>query len=1090
MTLVYGGAEINSSGEFYTAFVQVENSNFVLNSTAVCQYRIISAPIEVVWSDESVFQYNATSQIRPFTLILPDFADADDYYAEILSGTEVCDPVGLGQYTIKIKSRNPGNFKILNAKSSFEIVKYQLRVVWDQNVTLVYNGEPQMPAFTADLPDFCNSLIIERVDPQISVGKYTAHLFAQSNVIEIENPAKPFEIVPCEVDVEWSNLVLTYNGDEQKPAVVCAENGFETVEVAVVSGYKNQGTYTATAEIISENAANFVLKNPTEDYLILPYIFTAVWDTSEIVYDAKPHAPKILNGLPSFAQTECIKYSDTAIDVGENYSTTISVTNDDSQNIMIANPTCEFSIVPAKVNVSWQGAEFVYNGEVQFPQYELVQTFATDYATNAVHKNVGEYTAEIVSKSKNYCFENSTYEYVITPCEIVLEWTDINLEYNGCSQKPVVRCDETTIFDELKFTVSGDVVDAGDYIAVASIENDEFGNYKIKNSDCAFTIFAKELVLTWQNTELIYNGVAQSPLFLGGVADVMAEITCDSYVDRGEYIVRARIEDSNYTLKNSETQFIILPKPITVEWENFEFGYDGEFHCPVASTAETDLKISGAQINCGEHVATCQTLSKNYEINNPTHTFVINKYEISIVWSDKNYVYNGSSQCPTPSFEIPEFLDESIFVVTGAQVDAGTEYVATITCRNTNIYLNNSQKKFEIEPYPLDVVWENCGFVFNGTEQMPQYYLSDNAIAKNLIIETSGAGVYAGQHTVSLTLNNTNFELCNSSKTYYIEPYVLTVTWSRNSFVFNNQPQAPICEIDLPDFADDLRIVQPAGSINAGQYCAVAKILPTCGDAYNFVLDNDRYNFEILPYTLDLGWSDTDCYYSGEPHVPTVTILNNLEFAYAPQITVYGAQILVGTYTATAVVEDENFVLANASCDFVIYPQAVVCECEEAKIQVSAPNEHVLDTIDVINIEKDKFDVPHGQVFLFGFEILAIVQVPMGYAIAFDTATYSGATASSTYFVKLYLSENFEMPADASLYLYNDGGYTKLDYEMESNVITFIAEDLGKIYLAVPAQNHAFLPLAIFLGILSLGLIILLIYEIYKFFKSKKISKN
>lgn len=1088
LVLERGGFETKVGSNSYVGFVKTDDTNFNLKN-ATCPFAIVPADVTVRWNSVQSFEYNSKIQMREFDLELPAGAAADDFEVK-------CNhtPITPGKYLLEICAKEPQNYKIINKEGWFEITKYQIFVIWDEMRTFEYDGQQHYPQFYAtNLPAFCEDVSVDILKIGVDVGKYDAHLYANNEYMEIDNPVCPYEITPRKLSLTWENLRLVYNATLQAPTAVCAAEWADKVKISISGAQTNQGKYPASAIISGKNAKNFEIINPQVEYTILPYEFEVVWDTSEIVYDDNFHAPKILNDLPSFAFGLSLKYSNVYTAVGKNYSTSVSFTNDPLGNFTIKNPQCNFDIVPAAVAVEWGETDFVYNGQDQFPRFSLDKLFATSFELDGWQQNAGTYLATVTSTSDNYYFVNNKTKFTIKPYQVSVTWSDSVLKYNTYPQKPTAMYTKTVFCDNLDIAVSGAQKDVGEYVATASLSNNDFGNFELLNASTEFTISQKEVKINWQKIEAIFAGTPLSPEF--SCSEICSDlvINCPSFVDAGNYNVTVTTENQNYILTNATTQFTIFPLPIFVEWGSAEFVYDDEFHCPTAECAKTELQISGAQKNFGEYEATAISADKNYVVQNATQKFVIKKFEIDVVWAANEFVYSGEPQAPRADYAIPEFATAQDFVISGAKINAGSGYFAEITCKNNNIVMKNDKKSFCIQPYKVLLTWSAENFVYNGGEQSPQCSFESNVLTENLTLIKSGAGKNAGTHRISVTTADTNFKIQNATFDYSIAPCEVAVVWQNGDFVYNNTVQKPTFAVFAPIFATDLEIIQPIGAKNAGSHTAVVVIDPDCNDAQNFVLTNATCDFVIRPCPLEIAWTNIDACYSGEPHIPTASYATVIDFDTLPRISVTGAAVDEGTYTATAIIANPNFVLENAECEFCIFPQAVEYECEQATVQISATNEEVVGKIDIVELSTEEFIVPSGQKFLFGFEIVEIVQVPTPmaktFAVAKDFATKS--TGETAYFVKLYLARDFEMPEDASLYMLTEDNYYRLDYQFDGNAITFTTHDVGKIYLATSAENEIFLPLTIGFGALTLILVIILVVLIkHARSKSAKLSQT
>jgi len=518
-----------------------------------------------------------------------------------------------------------------------------------------------------------------------------------------------------------------------------------------------------------------------------------------------------------------------------------------------------------------------------------------DYSINNKSINAGKYIAEIVSNCDDYFFTEATFEYTIHRYEIKLNWQDTILKYTGYPQKPTAKHTEIDFLCDVKIEVFGAQTEVGDkYLAYAVLQNNLANNFTLVEESCEYSIIPKEVSITWTKTEFIYDGATHSPTYILSENDADLKIKCTEAVDAGEYDISATTENKNYILKYDPMILKILSQAIEVEWGNTEFEYDGNFHCPTANYLQIPLKITGAQKNAGDFIAKCVSEDNNYNVTNDTKSYKISKYTIDVTWENDSFVYDGTSKLPTSHFDVPNFGSQNDFYILGSATNAGADYVAELKCKNTNFYLKNSTKTFEIVPYSIKITWEESNFVYNGEIQTPKYYFDKTDLTRSVEVALLGGQSTAGTHTVTLKSNDENFVLENAEKKYTIERYTINIEWIDGNFVYNGKPQSPNYRAQIPSFAKDLKLEDPLDKTNAGVYFAVVSINTKCADVSNFVLSQNSKQYEIEPYILELEWSDVDTIFSGKTHIPSAKYKEEIDFAPMPQLTVSGGQSLVG----------------------------------------------------------------------------------------------------------------------------------------------------------------------------------------------------
>ncbi len=1085
-----GGYATNAKSDYYIGYVRLSDSdtNFTLNDSAICHFYIRPAEIQVNWDEERVFEYNNKIQARKYSLNLPEFASVSNFY-ELFSAT----PKNVGEYEMTIKSRDTVNYRILDGKTSFEIKKYQLKIVWGNN-NLVYNGKPQMPEISAELPDFCNTLQIIKVDEQTDVGQYTAHLYCNSDVVDLLNPMHPFTISGYKLKLTWSNTTFEYNGLAQSPSVASEEIDFDKVDLSVSGAKINQGSYTATASILGANAKNFILDESTTSFTITPHSFTAQWDTSEVVFDGNPHMPKIKNALPNFAQNESIIYNNTATEVGT-HKITISLKNNSLGNFKIANPTYDFVIIPAKVTVIFENDPLYFNGEEICPKYKFDKDFVTEYTVKNIGKNAGDHTLEFVSESKNYTFANPLFSYKILPYQVSVIWGDTRLIYAHIPQKPTAMCTKSEVCKNLDIEVFGEQTAVGTYTATAKIKDENETNFVLTNAETSFTITPQIIGVTWQKISDVYDGNAHSPTFILDKNFDDLQVNCPSFVNCGEYAITLGCENANYSLEYDEISYTISPKEINVCWGEDSFVFDNNSHCPRATFTGVELLVTGAESNVGTHTATCESKNKNFKVLNSTKQYSISEYVINVTWLQTEFVYNGNSQTPTAQFDLPNFAKKTDFEIVGGMKNVGKGYMARAICHNQNYRLQNSSTTFSITPYKIMITWDATPLTFNGEAQLPNFTCTKTVFGEQIEIVSSGAGEFVGEsYTATLTTPNLNFELENAQRDFSILPYEIALKWKNLALTYSNLPQNPQFEAEIPQFASDLAIVLPTGKIEVGKYSATAVIAQNCADAKNFILANATTNFEILPYALSIKWSDVDATFSGEIHTPTASFSETITFAEMPKIYVSGGAINVGSYTAIASIDNPNFTLKNAICAFSITPKSVEYECEQGIIKVSAKDENSTSEIKIKDVVQNDVTVPAGQTFLFGFRITAsqnsAVLMKSEPIFASSDEQIPNHETTGKYRISLSLSAGANSLKNANLYLCTDTEFVTLKYQFDGNTIFFETDDLGTIVLTSPQTARTSVHLIAVFGTASVLLFIALIYSIIILKKQKSSTRK
>ena len=240
--------------------------------------------------------------------------------------------------------------------------------------------------------------------------------------------------------------------------------------------------------------------------------------------------------------------------------------------------------------------------------------------------------------------------------------------------------------------------------------------------------------------------------FEGFEGSIDYELKCDEVKDVGEYTAEIVLkDDKNYVLTQNFVNFSIIPHQMSVFWVDEDFVYDGEYHAPrfsfIAPDFESNLQLEYEYkyINAGNYTAQIKS-NKNYLITNPTKEFVITKHQINVNWSNTEFIYNGSLQCPKPQYVLPSFIGDVTISYYGAQINAGNYQATAVLSDSTNFELLNDTIDYEIIQKQVVMSWTSqTEFIYNGYEQYPtvefevpnglekdDFYIKLNKISKNV----------------------------------------------------------------------------------------------------------------------------------------------------------------------------------------------------------------------------------------------------------------------------------------------------------------------------------------------------------------------
>ena len=312
--------------------------------------------------------------------------------------------------------------------------------------------------------------------------------------------------------VVFADKSVAYDGNAHSLEATNLPDGVTVTYIG--NNQTNVGTYTVLA-VFSGDGANY---NPIANMTATLTINKATYDMSKVVfadksvaYDGNAHSLEATN-LPDGVTVTYIGNNQTNVGT----YTVLAVFSGDSANYNpIANMTATLTVTQNKVlGVTFDSHTVTYDGAAHSLAIEgnLPQGVAVVYEGNS-QTNAGAYTvtAKFVGSNPNYeQLPDMTATLTIEKRELQIEFVgEQTAAYTGYAQKPLTAratnlCGSDTV--AIDITYDGDVVDAGTYVATATVDSD---NYKLTvNNTCTFTITRATHKVTFRQNgqpDKVYN---------------------------------------------------------------------------------------------------------------------------------------------------------------------------------------------------------------------------------------------------------------------------------------------------------------------------------------------------------------------------------------------------------------------------------------------------------------------------------------------------------------------------------------------------------------------------------------------------------
>jgi len=360
-----------------------------------------------------------------------------------------------------------------------------------------------------------------------------------------------------------------------------------------------------------------------------------------------------------------------------------------------------------------------------------------------------------------------------------------------------------------------------------------------------------------------------------------------------------------------------------------EYEYSAEFISPAfvgeLPTGKDGIPLTATVVGGGTGVG-CYSIelrfnseSQNYNIPGSINAVMkITQRRVDIVWENTDFVYDGALKFPTAYYSDVSGARVELYVE-GARSYAGS-YEASVEILDKNYTANNPTKTFVIAKAEYDlsgISWSEGEFTYDGTER--RVTLSGLPEGVSVVGYSDNRATDAGTYFAAVTLRydekNYNAPIVSEYewKISPIEYDLSGIEFSGGEFVYDGKPHFPKASGTLPVGIDgsspSFEYSTAVTNVEEGAVCVVISF--TSGSKNYLSPQSLECYIEILPKGIDVVWGRADFVYDGSALAP-VAIAEECE------ITIIGAEIKAGKYTATAKTLNSNYYVINATCDFEI----------------------------------------------------------------------------------------------------------------------------------------------------------------------------
>ena len=483
----------------------------------------------------------------------------------------------------------------------------------------------------------------------------------------------------------------------------------------------------------------------------------------------------------------------------------------------------------------------------------------------------------------------------------------------------------------------------GDYSVVAFV--DETLNYEGIRSETKFFRILEEEVLGISIVGTPYKtvytafekfssaGISVNVSYSSGRSETLgAEVLSVKYQSADSLRVRDNAVFVSYRGASARVPVTVNPASYDISsvlFSDTESEYSGSYI--TAAVPETlpigldgivlSARVEGGGVDVGDYTVRLvfSTDSPNYSVPEPLFARVsIRKKTVSLVWNSDAFVYNGKKQAPSAYF-LDAFGTRVWVAVEGGQYDAGDSYTARAT-ENPNYNFENAVFPFSIKKADFDLsglVWSDKAFVYDGLEHTVTLEglpagLRVTGYADNSAVN---AGTYYAIAGVSYDERNYNPpEIEIHEWSVQKAQYDMTLfAFSDSTSIFDGREHFPNAPSSMPVGADGIALQysfsRGAVHVNDG---AVRVTVTFFTQSPNYLTpDPITCTAEILPCPISVSWQGLEFVYDGTLHAPSAT-------AAECEVSVEGAMIDAGEYTARAVSLNSDYCVENAEITFTV----------------------------------------------------------------------------------------------------------------------------------------------------------------------------
>ena len=688
---------------------------------------------------------------------------------------------------------------------------------------------------------------------------------------------KSLPVTPRVIELGWSNLEVTYDGNPHSPTVwVKNPVGNDSVCILVYSGNGpiDAGVYQVTAWIHSHNwwvDRNYTLSgvNATNTFTIGRAALTDVDLKEKVTTIDKDLKLELINNHG-------------------NGGVTYKILNDTGSAVLWEEDEILHPLVIGKVRV-----EFVIEETKNYAEYRAE-------GDNAVIVDIGKRYAPLALKNRSTMYGTNLKIEVQGPAEATLSYRVEGITGDGY-----------ILGDLLVPTKAGTVK-----LYVTSIETKD---YQQTTVEYEIEILPIPVILEWDSNtlEFQYDGEAHVPS--ARVTNLLDGDECEvtpagAQVNAGTHVASGgMLSNPNYTLTgatNATQEFRIVRNQIEIEITSTQAVWGTPLQLELSGNlgngkvtwsvenGSGSATISGSVLtatNVGYVIVTAHVAaSMNFDEATTQATVTINKISPDIGFTTENLYYGtpfelsitGNEESGNVTYSIvqnsdgtggqAEMQDDGVTIL---PIQTGTITI-TVRVEGTPHYESAMiSKTFSILPKPVKLEWTmpEDGFRYNKTEQAPEARVVNTVFGDECTVIIRGE-VNANEHAIARAIgtSNPNYTVEGGEeieKEFAILPRIAELSWDNLVWEYNGTERRPTATVTNICEGDECTVLV-VGAKDAGIRTGTAVHLSNVNYTLSEEADGNSTLFEITALKAEFEWGETKLTYNGEEQCPEIRITN------------------------------------------------------------------------------------------------------------------------------------------------------------------------------------------------------------------------